>query len=267
MKEYFYTPIIFVKMAKAKNNPASGLVGAAPTTRAPRKTEPSEASTNGATRLSAADREREIVQGAISYFSEVGFSGDTTALAKRLGIKQPLLYRYFASKDALISRVFEETFLAHWNPLWEEMLLEKNEDVATRLLAFHRDFARVHLRRERVRLSLFFGLHGWDMSPYFRLMRQKVYLPIAASLREYAGAAAPTGDLVSDVEVELAKTVVEKIQYYGIRKWVYQLAVPEIDPLVGASVRSLLDGAKAALLEQTGGFKTPRKERQSARKS
>jgi AcrR family transcriptional regulator len=189
------------------------------------------------------------VQGAISYFSEVGFAGDTTALAKRLGVAQALLYRYFENKDALIARVFEETFLANWNPLWEDMLTKGGEDVAARLLTFHRDFARVHLRRERVRLSLFFALHGWDMQPYFRLMRERVYNPIAAALREYAGASASIARPISELEVELAKTVVEKIQYYGIRKWVYELPVPEFDPLIGLCVHSLLDGAAAALAE------------------
>ncbi len=183
---------------------------------------------------------------AVRYFSEVGFVGDTTALAKRLGVAQALLYRYFKNKDALIARVFDETFLANWNPLWEEMISDVENDVPTRLVTFHRDFARVHLQRERVRLSLFFALRGWDMSPYFRLMHNRVYQPIAATLREHAG----RPDLkppFSVAEIELAKTVVEKIQYYGIRQWVYELPVPPIDPLIHASVRLLLGGARDAL--------------------
>ena len=47
-------------------------------------------------RLASADRERQIIDGAIAYFSDAGFSGHTRELSKRMGITQPLLYRYFA---------------------------------------------------------------------------------------------------------------------------------------------------------------------------
>lgn len=219
----------------AQDNPGSKKTGA-PTTPAG----------GGAVRLRRADREREIVQEAIQYFSEVGFTGDTTQLAKRLGVAQTLLYRYFQNKDALIERVFQETFMSSWNPLWEEMILDPRQSVAERLIHFHRDFARVHLRRERVRLSLFFALHGWDMSPYFRVMRQRVYEPIASTLRAHSGMPSD-GAAYTVQEIELSKTVVEKIQYYGMRQWVYGLQVPDIGPLIDASVTALLEGAATAL--------------------
>ncbi len=199
-------------------------------------------------RLQREERERLFLTEAIGFFAEVGFEGDTKALAQRLGVTQSLLYRYFASKEALIARVFEETFLSNFNPLWEEMLTDRKQDVATRLLAFHRDFARVHLKRDRVRLSLFFALRGWDMTTYFRLMRDRVYVPIAASLREYAGEPPIAEAPLRQPEVELGKAVVEKIQYYGIRKWVYDLPdLPPIETLIEISVRGLLDGVRQAL--------------------
>ena len=199
-------------------------------------------------RLQRDARERHFLDEAVAFFAEVGFSGDTKTLAARLGVAQPLLYRYFANKDALIQRVFEDTFLSNWSPLWEEMLTDPSLDVPTRLLAFHTDFARVHLKRDRVRLSLFFALQGWDMGTYFRLMREKVYLNIAADLRAYAGQPDPATASLHEVEIEFAKGVVEKIQYYGIRKWVYEIpALPPVEPIIAIAVRGLLDGARAAL--------------------
>lgn len=128
------------------------------------------------------------------------------------------------------------------------MLNDRKQDLQTRLMTFHRDFARVHLRRDRVRLSLFFALRGWDMSRYFRLMRDRVYVPIAVGLREYAGEPPLTEAPLCQAEVELGKAVVEKIQYYGIRKWVYLLPdMPPIDTLIEISVRGLLDGARSTL--------------------
>ena len=53
-------------------------------------------------RLPPAARRDHILKEAIQYFSEVGFDGGTRELAVRLGVKQPLLYRYFPSKEDLI---------------------------------------------------------------------------------------------------------------------------------------------------------------------
>jgi len=199
-------------------------------------------------RLKREERERLIVSQAIAFFSEVGLSGDTTALAASMGVAQPLIYRYFENKEALIARVFEETFLSNWNPLWEEMLTDPAKDLRQRLLTFHNDFSRVQLTRERVRLSLFFALSGWDMQPYFRLMRNQVYVPIAEGLRAHAGAPSIKSAPLREFEVDLAKSIVEKIQYYGIRKWVYALPdLPPIEPLIEISVSALLDGAQVAV--------------------
>ncbi len=52
-----------------------------------------------------------IVREAVSFFAEHGFEGQTRELARRLGITQPLLYRYFPDKAALIDRVYREVFL------------------------------------------------------------------------------------------------------------------------------------------------------------
>ncbi len=201
-------------------------------------------------RLQREERERLFLHAAIEYFAEEGFGGDTTALAHRLGVTQSLLYRYFSSKDALIERVFHEIFLTNFNPLWEGIITNRSQSLKDRLTSFHADFARVHLRRERVRLSLFFALQGWDMSSYFRLMRDHVYVPIAICVREHVGGPSVTEAPLRQLEVEIGKSIVEKIQYYGIRKWVYNLPdLPPIESLIDISVRGLLDGVRQALPE------------------
>ena len=70
-------------------------------------------------RLQPFDRERLIVEAAVRFFAENGFEGQTRKLAASLGITQPLLYRYFPSKEALIERVYQEVFIGRWNPDWE----------------------------------------------------------------------------------------------------------------------------------------------------
>src|SRR6478736_7326055 len=93
-----------------------------------------------AKRLSPEQREAEIVRGAVGFFAEFGFEGQTRELATRLGITQPLLYRYFPTKDALVERVYEEVFLRRWNPFWEELIVDRNKPLNTRLGEFYHDY-------------------------------------------------------------------------------------------------------------------------------
>ena len=81
-------------------------------------------------RLAAADRERQILIGAIRYFAEVGFNGQTRQLAERLGITQPLLYRYFPTKRDLIERVFGEVFLKRMDPGWGALITDRSRPLA-----------------------------------------------------------------------------------------------------------------------------------------
>ena len=59
-----------------------------------------------APRLSRSDRRSQILEAAIKFFSEEGFDGSTHNFAKKIGITQPLIYRYFESKDELIREVY-----------------------------------------------------------------------------------------------------------------------------------------------------------------
>ena len=77
-------------------------------------------------RLTPSDREQEIVDEAVQFFAEFGFNGRTRDLAKRIGITQPLLYRYFPNKDDLIERVFKEVYLNWIIPDWSINLKKRS---------------------------------------------------------------------------------------------------------------------------------------------
>jgi AcrR family transcriptional regulator len=62
-------------------------------------------------RLSPDDRRKEFVAKATEFFADEGFDGGTRDLARRLGVTQPLLYRYFPSKDDLIKEVYRTVYL------------------------------------------------------------------------------------------------------------------------------------------------------------
>src|ERR1700759_2973072 len=78
------------------------------------------------TRLSPDDRRKEFVAKATEFFAEEGFAGGTRALARRLGVTQPLLYRYFPSKDDLIKEVYRTVFLEPLDAGWDRLLADRS---------------------------------------------------------------------------------------------------------------------------------------------
>src|SRR6202043_4276039 len=85
-------------------------------------------------RLDPEDREREIFDGAVAFFAEVGFDGGLRDLAKRLGITHQNLFHYFATKEALIERVYKEVYLSRWRPEWETLLRDQSKPLQARLI-------------------------------------------------------------------------------------------------------------------------------------
>ena len=94
-------------------------------------------------RMAPQDRERLILDNAFRFFAERGLAGETRELARRLGVTQSLIYRYFPSKDVLIERVYEKWFAEYWNPAWADWIGERRVSLEERLLAFYRDYVRL----------------------------------------------------------------------------------------------------------------------------
>ena len=109
-------------------------------------------------RLSPSDRRRQIIDGAIAYFAEVGFDGGTRELAKRLGVTQPLIYRYFPSKDDLIRQVYDDVYLGRWRSEWESLISDRSVPLRDRLVAFYERYTEVIFASEWLRIYLFSGL-------------------------------------------------------------------------------------------------------------
>src|SRR5258706_14583492 len=79
-------------------------------------------------RLSPSDREKCIAAAAVTVFSTHCFDGQTRELAAALGITQPLLYRYFPSKEALIEGAFPYGFAGRWDPFWVDLIIDRRSD-------------------------------------------------------------------------------------------------------------------------------------------
>ena len=203
-------------------------------------------------RLSAEDRERLIVDEAISYFAEHGTGGQLRALARRIGVTHPLLYRYFPTRSALLERVYQEIYIGHWNPRWGALLRDDTRHAQARIIGFYVEYMRVIFDYRWCRIFIYSSLHGSDISRrYLAIVRRDVILPIAACLR----CAHATPDRLSPRRAqELAWGLHGQIFYVAMRRFVYDMAVGEpLDRLVETTVIGFLRGAVPALHHAIGG--------------
>ncbi len=201
-------------------------------------------------RLAPEDREHEIVQSAISFFARHGFEGSTRDLAQRLGVSQPLLYRYFPTKEALVDRVYDEVFVRRWNLEWEEWLADRTHSLESRLKRYLKDYAHFVLRGEWVRIFMHAGLEPGRREPALPArLRERHFLLIARELRFAYDIPDPENAEAEDEEVELIWAMHSSVFYIGVRKWVYDLAAPRnIDRLIDMRVEAFLHGAPKVLL-------------------
>jgi AcrR family transcriptional regulator len=198
----------------------------------------------GRRRLPPDERERLIVAEAVKFFAEVGFEGHTRDLARRLNITQPLLYRYFPSKDALIDRVYQEVYLNRWKPSWEALIDDRTQPLKQRLNAYYRDYARTILHPDWIRIFLFAGLKGIGLNARFmEIVRERIFTRVIRELRADQGLPMPPDFPFTETEYELVWGLHASIFYIGVRKWIYGLPIPlDLDAIVEAKVEAFLEG-------------------------
>ena len=196
-------------------------------------------------RMAPQDRERFIVENAMRFFAERGLSGETRELARRLGITQSLIYRYFSTKDALIERVYEKWFSEYWVAAWEIMIGDRTKSLEDRLLRFYRDYARIIYNYEWVRLFAFSGLAGLPHHERFvKRNRAQLYCWIAREMRHDYRLPPLEEVPLTEFEGELLWGMHATVFYVGQRRWLFGLpVVDDINTIMEARVQSFLAGA------------------------
>jgi AcrR family transcriptional regulator len=196
-------------------------------------------------RLRAEERQQQILHGAIRYFSEMGFAGQTRELSRRLGITQPLLYRYFKSKKDLIDQVYVHVFMGRWQPQWITLLQDEAVPLGERLVHFYEAYARATYQPEWIRIYMFAGLESSDLNRrYLQLIKKDLLIPCCLQLRKYCGVA-DDRQPVSEQEIEFYWTLHDGLFYTAIRETIYRspLEVSFADKLRYA-VENFLAGAQ-----------------------
>jgi AcrR family transcriptional regulator len=228
---------------------------------ATKKTSTKKTSAPVTVRLSGAEREKHIAQEAVRFFAEVGFGGDTRELAKRLGVTQSLLYKYFPSKEALINRVFEEVYLGRWNPFWESVVRDRSIPLEERLTRLYIEYAKIALTRDWVRIFMFSGLRGEDINRrYLDILRERILVPIAIELRHELGLPSIEEIPLKSNELELVWSINARVFYFGQRQWIFDVPIEDdLDDLIRMTIEHFMAGARAVMPSLLGITAVPKK--------
>ena len=199
-------------------------------------------------RLSGAQRRDRIVQQAAEVFADEGFAATTRELAKRLGVTQALLYKFYPSKQALIDAVYETVFQGRWDPGWTDLLADGSIPVGERMTAF---YIAYHERMDGVAMKLFVraGLAGMAL-PGARGARltDQIFAPITAALRQLAGLPPLEQRPMIRGERELCLQLHGSIVFLAIRRHVYRMRMPaSVDDVIRMYVATFVEGAPATL--------------------
>lgn len=191
-------------------------------------------------RLPPADRRKEFIRKATEFFAEEGFNGGTRELARRLGVTQPLLYRYFPSKDDLIREVYNAVYLEPLDSGWEKRLTDRSRPLRERLRQFYDSYTDAVFTRTWLRIYLFSGLKGLDINRwYIRMVRDKILTRIVKEWRAEAGL--PAQARPTAYELEMAWVFHSGIFYYGVRKFIYE------SPVLGDKSKMIADAVDVYL--------------------
>lgn len=214
-------------------------------------------------RMTVAERERHIVDGAIKFFAEHGFDAQMRELATAIGVTHTLVYHYFPTKQALVDRVYLEVFEGRWKPEWEALLDDRTLSVEEKFMRFYVDYARTVLTKEFVRILIFSGLTDRSITDrFFGKLGERLFPRLVRETRRYRGSRSRARTTAR--EHELLMGLHGGIFYGGLRAHVYGLAIhpdqPALDDetLIADRVRSYL--AASVALEPAGTVKplTPR---------
>lgn len=173
-------------------------------------------------RLPVEDRQRQILDGAVAFFSEHGLDGQLRDLAKQLGITHTLLYHYFPTKQALIEQVYAEMFAGRWKAEWEVLLDDASIPIEAKLTRFYTEYASVILKSNWVRIFVFSGLSDrYITDQYFTMLQDKLFPRLVRETRAFRGVS--KRGKASARELELLMGLHGSIFYMGMRRWVYGL--------------------------------------------
>lgn len=171
-------------------------------------------------RFSVAERERQILDGAIQFFAVHGFGGQLRDLARSIGVTHALLYHYFPTKQALVDRVYLEVFEGRWRDEWDALLDDPALGVEDKLTAFYAEYVNITLSRDFVRILMFSGLMDHTITDrFFLMLRSRLFPRLIRETRRFRGVSSRARP--SRREMELLMGLHGGMYYVSMRRWIY----------------------------------------------
>jgi AcrR family transcriptional regulator len=199
-------------------------------------------------RMAPEQRRALILQRAIEFFAEYGLTAQTRALADACGVAQRLLYRYFPSKAALLTEVYNQAIASPFKAVWRVQLKDRSRPWDERLSGFYISYFNELLTRRWLRLFLYASLAEARMAPDYNqaILLETLELIVAET------AADQKIELPKDRALlhEIAYVLHGAVSHFAIRRHIYGASqtVP-IDRIIALQVRSFLAGFAAAAAE------------------
>lgn len=212
-------------------------------------------------------RRQQILDAATDYFAEAGFAVQTRELSRRIGISQPLLYRYFPSKAALIDAVLEAVFLQQQQTNWLDTLRDRSLPLKERLTQFYSGYVQGTYSQRWLRIYFFAALANFEFNGEYvkKIVQSQILTTVCKELRhslltpeQIAGLSGP----IHPREIELAWMLQSSLFYGMVRKHILN-AAPQITETtrVSDAVDLFFHGARgfypALLAELSGAPKRP----------
>jgi AcrR family transcriptional regulator len=170
--------------------------------------------------MGAAERERQLLDGAIEFFSIHGFGGQLRDLARSMGVTHTLLYHYFPTKQALIDRVYLEVFEGKWRSSWDDLLDDPMISVEDKFVRFYLEYVNTALSKEFVRILVFSGLTDHSITDrFFALLRKRLFPKLIRETRLHQGVISRTQP--NERELELLMGLHGGFFYVAMRRWIY----------------------------------------------
>ena len=197
------------------------------------------------------ERRAQILEGAAIFFAENGLNGQTRELSASLGITQPLLYRYFSSKEKLLDCIFKELFEKRWVSSWRDLIKNDSLPIAERVAIFYKEFDARILTRAWVRLFVFSGLVGYSYNKrVFRKLMTEIFRPICVEIRLFYGLPRVQPSEITQHEIEMVWELHGVIFYHRMRQHVYGVKHTQpIDEII-SNLLFYLEGAAPRVLSR-----------------
>jgi AcrR family transcriptional regulator len=178
-----------------------------------------------------------ILDAAVEFFAERGFDAQTRELAGRLGISEPLIYRYFPTKEALIERVYQEVIESRWDDRWASDLQDRRASLRTRLIDFYQRYLDAIDDGIWIRIVMYASLDGLDMT------RQYIAGHVEHVMGIIAAEARTSLRLEHEVDLELVWHLQSTVIYYLVRKHIHRTPVdPDHAAVVTMAVDAFISG-------------------------